>query len=867
MVSSLRKSLLAKITLSFSLLSAITVGIVAFAGYLQARGSLTKEVVDRLTATTALKSTQLDEWIDNQLQDTLLIRSQSTIRDAVASLLVTDTATPDYEQAYGELTQNINDWIAFKPNMQNIWVTTNGGYVVFDAQNTDNIGRYRPNGDPTTFFTEKIGSKIIPNFYISPQTSRSAITFATPIVDQNQLQMGAIVIDLQLTDIDMLIRTNTGLGKTAETYLIGRSSEGALFISGSYQEQDNTQEYISSLGIEQAIEGKDGFGLYRNYANVPVVGVYRWLPNNELAIISEISQTEAFAPARKLARNIILIGLLSVSTSLIIVYLLSRQIVQPILAISESAKALAAGDLNQTTPVITEDEVGILAQTFNQMATQLQGLVNNLEKLVQERTVELTQAKKAADQANQAKSDFLANMSHELRTPLNGILGYAQILGCSQALPSSRERDWVNIIHQCGSHLLTLINDILDLAKIEARKLDLVPISVHLPSLLQSVVEMCKVKAVQKGIEFIYQPSSRLPESVEVDEKRLRQVLINLLGNAIKFTNQGLVILQVDVLSLSETHASILFQIIDTGVGIAEENLTKLFEAFEQVGDQKTQSEGTGLGLAISQQIVQLMGGTIQVKSELGKGSEFYFTIELPLVLNWAEQQGNSESSRLIVGYEGEPYQILVVDDRWENRAVIQNLLEPLGFEIIEAENGQEGLAQLQANQPDLVITDLVMPVMNGFEFLQHIRNSNEFKHTRVIVSSASVSQLDQRMALENGGDDFLAKPVDASALFNSLANQLQLTWQYEVEENAVMTAKVASIEMVLPTSQILEALLKSAQEADIKNLRIQLVELTEADPAYLPFAEPILQLSRQFEAEEIEALLQKYLDEGLRHA
>ena len=472
------------------------------------------------------------------------------------------------------------------------------------------------------------------------------------------------------------------------------------------------------------------------------------------------------------------------------------------------------------------------------------------------------EAEAAAQQANQAKSDFLANMSHELRTPLNGILGYAQILQRSKALPE-KERNGVQTIYQCGSHLLTLINDILDLAKIEARKLDLHPSPLHLPSVLLSVVEMCKIRAEEKGTEFMYHTSSRLPEGVATDEKRLRQVLINLLSNAIKFTDGGTVTLQVDVLKISDNQADLLFQVIDTGVGIAEKDLTKLFQSFEQVGDDSKKSEGTGLGLAISQRIVQLMGGNIQVKSKLGVGSEFFFTVELPLAKDWAEQQKNTRVNDYIIGYKGEPITILMVDDRWENRAVVLNLLEPLGFTIIQAENGQEGLEKLHSVQPDLVITDIVMPVMDGFEFLQQIRNSPELKHHKVIVSSASVAQQDRQMALDHGGDDFLIKPVDAGSLFGMVSSHLNLQWIYEPQEDDTSEQlQPLTTEIILPPNKTLETLLELARDANLKALREEIEQLVHTDNSYTAFAEPILQLAKQFQAEEIEELLEEYLTE-----
>jgi signal transduction histidine kinase/DNA-binding NarL/FixJ family response regulator len=477
---------------------------------------------------------------------------------------------------------------------------------------------------------------------------------------------------------------------------------------------------------------------------------------------------------------------------------------------------------------------------------------------------EAIEAREKAESANQAKSEFLANMSHELRTPLNGILGYAQILGRSKVIPQ-KELQGINIIHQCGSHLLTLINDILDISKIEARKLELTPNAIHLPSLIQGVVEISQIRAQQKSIDFHYEPDPKLPSSIIADEKRLRQVLINLLGNAIKFTDRGSVTLKVEQLSLNSNQlfdhlqkplslTRLRFLIIDTGIGISDEDIQKLFQAFAQVGERSRQAEGTGLGLAISQQIVQLMGGKIQVESEPGKGSKFFFEVELPMNDEWVKEQTSGAGN--IISYQGEKKIILVVDDRWENRAVIVNLLEPLGFVVIEAENGQEGLDKMRETLPDIVITDLAMPVMDGFEMLKNLRSDRQLKALKVVVSSASVSQLDQQMSINAGGDDFLAKPVHAQDLFNALAKHLQLTWNYEEVVNIVAPSP---LEIIPPTTADLEVLLELTKQGKIKNLVLMAEQIGQKDVSYQPFIQQLLEFANQFDLKKVEQLIQKY--------
>jgi PAS domain S-box-containing protein len=486
----------------------------------------------------------------------------------------------------------------------------------------------------------------------------------------------------------------------------------------------------------------------------------------------------------------------------------------------------------------------------------------------------LQKALDAAEVANRAKSEFIANMSHELRNPLNGILGYAQILRRDQTA-TPKQQDGINIIYQCGSHLLTLINDILDFAKIEAQKMELIPTEFHFPTFLFNVQQIFQLRAEQKQITFNYQPSSQLPTAIRADEKRLRQVLINLLSNAVKFTNTGSVTFKVEVTSHQSsvndkelmtndkglmTNTKIRFQIEDTGIGMAPEQLSKIFLPFEQVGNSSPKVEGIGLGLAITKNLVSLMGGTLFVESALGEGSIFRVDVDFPL----ASAEINSasvQSSETIIGFEGETRKILVIDDALVNRSVITDMLEPIGFEVIEAANGQEGIEKATQQKPDLIITNLIMPGMNGLEMTQRLRRLPECQDTLVIASSASVFESDRRKSREAGCNDFIPKPIQSQELLEKIQNCLGVVWITEPLD-ASTTNNEETDELIAPPPSELIALYQAAQIGDIVGVEVEANRLRQLAPQYVAFANKVLQLAQEFEEEEILQLIEKYISE-----
>lgn len=488
---------------------------------------------------------------------------------------------------------------------------------------------------------------------------------------------------------------------------------------------------------------------------------------------------------------------------------------------------------------------------------QVTAILGLMFDITEQRTIEesLRSAKEAAEDArhtaeaaNRAKSMFLSNISHELRTPLNSILGYAQILQTDQLL-NDYQRKGLHVIQASGEHLLSLINDLLDLAKIESGKMNIQAMVFDIYTMITEICDMIEDQAAIKNLVFTCEISG-VPHMVLGDERRLRQVLVNLLGNAVKFTRQGSIALRVMV--APDVQTRVRFEVSDTGTGIAPEHLELIFKPFEQLG-ARTGEQGTGLGLTISRELVALMGGMLKVQSEPGHGSVFWFDIPLPAVDH--EPFPATYPGRRVIGVDGRVPRVLVVDDHADNRVVVREMLQPLGFIVAEACDGLEGLTQIEAFKPDVVILDLVMPVLNGFDMIRRIRQMSGYDHLVLIVSSASAYPDDRVQSLNAGAHEFIPKPINRSLLIETIQRHISwIEWRYDESSPDVRADHFDT----LPPEATLVVLSSLAQIGDVDALQDAINRLKQDMPQVVSFIGQVQHFLDTFQIGRLQTFLEQ---------
>lgn len=500
---------------------------------------------------------------------------------------------------------------------------------------------------------------------------------------------------------------------------------------------------------------------------------------------------------------------------------------------------------------------------------------------------DLRRSVQAAESANRAKSTFLANMSHELRTPLNIILGFSQLLLRGGSL-NAQQKEYVDAINRGGEHLLTLINDVLEMSKIEAGRVTLNPTDFDLHSLLNWLYQMFQIKAQSKGLQLILQQSPDLPQYIRTDESKLRQVLVNLVGNAVKFTQDGAIAIRAALEETSQSEGAeesspppmtLMFEVEDTGPGIAPADLSRLFQAFVQTESGQKSQEGTGLGLAISQKFVNLMGGKITVRSTVGMGTIFRFTIQATIADNEVQLK-TARPTVIGLAPEQPAYRILVVDDKAENRQIVQNLLASVGFEVREAVNGLEAVNIWEAWHPHLIWMDIRMPVLDGYEATKRIKAASRdrnYPSPVIIALTGSVFEEDRKIALAAGCSDFVRKPFQTDIIFEKMTEFLGIQYVY-AETQETLEAETAvppqeftplhqsaplrltAADLTVMSPDWLNQLHQAAMRANARQV-MQLIEQIPASNA--PLATALTHLVNDFCFEEIVELITTSLAES----
>lgn len=784
----------------------ITIGTIIFSSWNSASESTIKKME---SDTTKDIMNEIDDLIHlpyntNEINHNLLEREMidlqnKNIRDAFFAGMIKSSSKEIYSFSYG--LENGEYYGARRNVFDNIEIyrsnsETNGhSYYYSITENmtegtfVEDFGAFDPRTRPWYTLAKEARKPIFSPLYKHFVKDDLVLTSAYPIYNKDGSIKGVLGTHITLSGLNKFLKEVVS-DCDGIAFVIERKT--GEIVANSIDTKNFTSlpnEKYARISIEE-IENPSIIEAYKTYKKTEQKNMIKKDANDayhiklteykkdglDWLIITAVPESQFTSEINKNIQTASVLSVLALLISILIYKKSTDVILKPINNLINTTERFSKGDLRQRAKIYKNDEIGKLSNAFNIMAEELNIHINNLEDKVKERTAEIEKANRdlkiakiEADKANEAKSEFLANMSHEIRTPLNAIIGFSEIL--SNTMKDDINHNYIKTIHSAGNSLLTIINDILDLSKIEAGKIVLQYKPVKFMTIFKEIESIFMQKVEGKGIELILDIQADLSEIFLFDEVRIRQILLNLVGNAVKFTETGYVKLSITSKPSSVNDMSsvdLTISVEDSGIGIPETEKEKIFEAFTQISGQSIKKYGgTGLGLSITKKLVEMMNGEISLDSTVGKGSKF--TIEFANVqIAATEELPEDISSTYFSKYLFSNEKILVVDDIETNRFLLKELLTKAGLNVFLAENGQEAINICELENPDLIITDLVMPLMDGFEVSQILKKNPKYCHIPIIALSASAPEV---VLIQSDFDDYLMKPVNAEELLRLISH------------------------------------------------------------------------------------------------
>jgi signal transduction histidine kinase/ActR/RegA family two-component response regulator len=613
------------------------------------------------------------------------------------------------------------------------------------------------------------------------------IYFSSLVKDKDGVPLGVVVARMPVSKLYDITENSSLIERSILHPSIDIVDKNGLLLYSNYNKKGLLKEniYDSDNIVKDFAEGR--LGSVKSFKPAGGESIYFFskekgymdFNGNNWTLIIKIKTEAMLEPVTAYGKKLLLIVIPITALSILLVIAFAYLISKPIVSLKNAANEVSRGNLDVKVKFKSKDELGQLAESFNGMTESLkksQATIDNntktLEKKVVQRTKEYQEAALKAQVADSAKSEFLANMSHEIRTPMNAIMGFSEIL--KEQVSDPKHLEYVDTILSSGKTLLGLINDILDLSKIEAGKMEFQyrPVDPH--ALFGDITRIFAAKIKGKGLKFITDIDENLPASLLLDEVRIRQILFNLVGNAVKFTTEGYIELKVSKIFHAErSKIDLIFSVKDTGIGISAEDRKIIFDAFQQSKGQSTKLYGgTGLGLAITKKLAELMNGELMVDSTVGKGS--IFTVKIKEVsissVEHSIEELKMESENIIFKNQ----KVLVVDDIQSNRLLLNEILSIYGLVVLEAANGKEAINTIKSQNPDIILMDLRMPVMDGYEAIKILKADRMLKNIPVVVLTASAMKISDEDIKKIGSDGYLRKPISRPELLAELKKYLK---------------------------------------------------------------------------------------------